>query len=140
MSVGIAAGILVIFINLLIGILAERSLAAGFQILIASGIFLVIVPFVVGVQAALLAYTHINRHRKRLSKADKAGVAGSTTSSLAMVACCLHHVADALPAIGVLLTAATFLTQFKDLFLVLGLIASVVGSSYLIRTILKEKL
>jgi hypothetical protein len=46
--------------------------------------------------------------------------AGGATSTIAMVACCAHHVADVLPILG-LTAAATFLAEYKTPFMVVGL-------------------
>jgi len=50
------------------------------------------------------------------------GVMGASggTSATAMVACCLHHVTDMLPILG-LSAAATFLTRYQRPFMLLGL-------------------
>jgi hypothetical protein len=52
--------------------------------------------------------------------------AGGTTSTVAMVACCAHHVADVLPILG-LTVAATFLAQYRIPFMVVGLVTTLLG-------------
>lgn len=52
--------------------------------------------------------------------------AGGTTSTIAMVACCAHHVADVLPVLG-LTAAATFLAQYRIAFMLVGLGMNLVG-------------
>ena len=47
------------------------------------------------------------------------GTSGGT-SVTAMVACCLHHVTDVLPILG-LSAAATFLTRYQRPFMLIGL-------------------
>jgi hypothetical protein len=44
---------------------------------------------------------------------------GGTTSTIAMVACCAHHVADLLPILG-LTAAATFLAQYRIALMLVG--------------------
>jgi hypothetical protein len=53
------------------------------------------------------------------------GTSGGT-SVTAMVACCLHHVTDVLPVLG-LSAAATFLTRYQRPFMLLGLGVNIVG-------------
>lgn len=53
-------------------------------------------------------------------------VAGGGMSTVAMVACCAHHVADVLPLVG-LTAAATFLANWKIPFMVVGLATNLIG-------------
>lgn len=52
--------------------------------------------------------------------------AGGATSTMAMVACCAHHVTDVLPILG-LTAAATFLADYQQAFMLLGLGTTVLG-------------
>jgi hypothetical protein len=52
--------------------------------------------------------------------------AGGATSTLAMVACCAHHVTDVLPILG-LTAAATFLADYQQAFMLLGLGTTLIG-------------
>ena len=52
--------------------------------------------------------------------------AGGGVSSVAMVACCLHHLTDVLPLLG-LTAAATFLSAWKVPFLMVGLLTNLIG-------------
>ncbi len=71
-------------------------------------------------------------HMRDLSKqgrwrgsASSLAVGGGVSAST-MIACCLHHVTDVLPIIG--LSAATLLlTQYQSLFMSLGVLANLVG-------------
>lgn len=64
--------------------------------------------------------------------------AGGGTSAAAMVACCAHHVTDVLPLVG--LTAATaILAQYRELFMLVGLLTTLGGSAYMIRQLLIER-
>ena len=55
-----------------------------------------------------------------------------------MVLCCLHHVSDLLPALGFILAASSFLTQYKNAIIIAGLVANAAGSAYIAREILKD--
>ncbi len=52
--------------------------------------------------------------------------AGGATSTMAMVACCAHHVTDVLPILG-LTAAATFLADYQQAFMLLGLGTTIFG-------------
>lgn len=78
-----------------------------------------------GTQAGLLAEL---RHRHRtLSATTRAGTAGGVTgSTVGMVACCAHHLAELLPFVAAA-GVATFLTDYRTPVLVFGVAASAVG-------------
>jgi hypothetical protein len=135
---GAAAGLLVILFNILIASIAEGSLNEGFSVFLTNGIFVYLIPPAVGVQMGLFRY-HRNLTSGNVSGTEKAGMAGSATSSLAMVACCLHHVSDLLPAVGFLLATSSFLIEYKDAIIIIGLLANLAGSAYIARAIWKDR-
>jgi hypothetical protein len=57
--------------------------------------------------------------------------AGGGVSTAAMVACCVHHVADVLPLVG-LSAAATFLANWKVPFMIDGLATNLLGSTLML--------
>jgi len=64
--------------------------------------------------------------------------AGGTTSTVAMIACCAHHVTDVLPILG-LTTAATFLAQYRIAFMLVGLGTTLIGILMMLFILLKER-
>jgi hypothetical protein len=64
--------------------------------------------------------------------------AGGTTSTLAMVACCAHHVSDVLPILG-LTAAATFLAQYRTAFMLVGLGTTLVGIGVMLTILFRER-
>ena len=67
------------------------------------------------------------RHRQRLQAvAATAGGAGVGASTLGMIACCAHHLADLLPFLGAG-GAAVFLYDYKILFVLVGVGINAVG-------------
>lgn len=64
--------------------------------------------------------------------------AGGTTSTLAMVACCAHHVTDVLPILG-LSAAAAVLTEYQNAFMFLGLMTTMIGIGFMIRILIRER-
>jgi len=135
---GATIGILVVIFNISIASLAEGSLKSGYSAFLSNGIFVYLIPLAVGVQMGLFRY-HRNITTGNASGSEKMGMAGSATSSLAMVACCLHHVSDLLPAVGFILATSSFLIQYKDAIIIIGLLANVAGSVYITRAILKDR-
>ncbi len=136
---GTIAGILVILFNISVASLAEGSIEKGYQVFLTNGIFVYLIPLAVGIQMGLFRYHRNLISGHGVSGSEKMGMAGSATSSLTMVACCLHHVSDFLPTIGFVLATSSFLIQYKDAIITIGLLANVAGSVYIARAILKDR-
>ena len=77
---------------------------------------------------------------RRLSRAADAGSATAMTgastgvSGLGMLACCVHHLADLLPFLG-LAGVAVFLAQYREEFLVAGVVTNLAGIAFMMRTL-----
>ncbi|NJD53053.1 MAG: hypothetical protein FIB07_09330 [Candidatus Methanoperedens sp.] len=136
---GAGIGILVILFNISIASLAEGSIQKGYQVFLSNGVFVYLIPLAVSVQMGLFRY-HRNITTGNVAGTEKVGMAGSATSSLTMIACCLHHVSDLLPSIGLILAASSFLIQYKDTIIIIGLLANVAGSIYIARAIIKDRI
>jgi hypothetical protein len=102
----------------------------------------IVIPIILGfgVQAAL--YTIL---KKRLfipvSQTGPSGAimgAGGTTSTVAMVACCAHHVTDVLPILG-LTAAATFLAKYQTAFMWVGLGTTLTGIVVMLLILFRER-
>ena len=79
-----------------------------------------------GTQVGLFVYL-----RSLHARSNPGAMAASTgTSTVAMVACCAHHLADALPLIG-LSGAAVFLNDFRGPMLWTGITMNGLGIGYL---------
>ena len=65
------------------------------------------------------------------------GVSGGT-SATAMVACCIHHVTDVLPILG-LSAAASFLTRYQRPFMLFGLAMNLIGISVMLFVLYRER-
>ncbi|MCA0454006.1 MAG: hypothetical protein LCI00_08535 [Chloroflexi bacterium] len=90
----------------------------------------IVIPIILGFGVQVALYTIL---KKRLfapvsstGPSGKLVGVGGTTSTVAMVACCAHHVTDALPILG-LTAAATFLAQYRTLFMLIGLGTTLAG-------------
>ncbi|HLB71936.1 MAG: hypothetical protein OIN88_11800 [Candidatus Methanoperedens sp.] len=136
---GAGIGILVILFNISTASLAEGSLRKGYEVFFTNGIFVYLIPLAVGVQMGLFRYHRNMTSENKLGSSEKMGMAGSATSSLTMVACCLHHVSDLLPTVGFILATSSFLIKYKDAIITIGLLANMAGSAYIVRAILKDR-
>lgn len=95
-----------------------------------------ILPLITGFAAQVGLFVYL---RQLHARAHTLPVAASTaTSTVAMLACCAHHLADILPVIG-LSGAALFLSEFKTPFLIAGIVMNLGGIGYLLFKINKEK-
>lgn len=82
----------------------------------------------------LQAYLHFKLRHELSKKALSANglAASSGVSGTAMLACCAHHVSDALPFLG-LAAAAGFFYDYRDLFLLFGVLSNFVGMAYVLK-------
>lgn len=64
--------------------------------------------------------------------------AGGATSTMAMVACCAHHVTDVLPILG-LTAAAAFLAQYRTTFMLVGLATTLAGIVFMLVILMMER-
>jgi hypothetical protein len=84
-----------------------------------------------GVQVGL--YMHI-RDFARAGGGELHGsrmAVGGGVSATSMVVCCLHHVTDVLPILG-LSAASLFLANYQSVFMSLGVLSSVVGTAVML--------
>lgn len=91
-----------------------------------------------GLQIGL--YVHLRQavSRRRLGAPTAVTAAGTGTSTVAMVACCAHHVADVLPLIG-LSGLAIFLNDYRIPLMALGLGINAVGVAIMLRLVVRER-
>ena len=91
-----------------------------------------------GTQVGL--YVHLRQvvKRRRLAASTAVTIAGTGTSSVAMVACCAHHLADALPLVG-LSGLAVFLGDYRIPMMALGVGMNAVGVAVMLRLVARER-
>lgn len=135
---GTSIGLLVIVFNISITSLAEGSFENGYQAFLTNGIFVYLVPIAVSIQMGLFRY-HRNIITGNMAGSEKVGMAGSATSSLTMVACCLHHVSDIIPSVGFIIATSSFLVQYKNTIIIIGLLANIAGSMYIAKAIVRDR-
>ena len=92
----------------------------------ASSDWYLLTPLVIGFGVQVGLVTELRRRHRMQASAAAAGGAGAGASTLGMVACCAHHVADLAPLIG-LTGAATFLSAYRLPFIFVGLGVTGIG-------------
>lgn len=89
-----------------------------------------VIPIILGfgVQAALYSILRFRLFIPVTSTGHAGSMMGASggTSATAMVACCIHHVTDVLPILG-LSAATSFLTRYQRPFMLVGLAMNLVG-------------
>ena len=102
----------------------------------------IVIPIILGFGVQVALYVIL---KKRLfvpvASVGPSGMltgAGGTTSTIAMVACCAHHVTDVLPILG-LTAAATFLAQYRTTFMLVGLATTLIGIGVMLVILFKER-
>lgn len=100
-----------------------------------------VLPIIVGFggQVGLFVYLRRTpRHLRGVGSATAVAGVGTGTSSVSMVACCAHHITDALPLIGVS-GAALVLNDYRQPLMLLGIAANLVGIGTMVRTIRRTR-
>lgn len=97
-----------------------------------------------GIQIGLYTYLRLIIHAMQLAGATAMTGAGTTTSTIGMIACCAHHLADIAPVIGLtgvsgLSGAVAFLAEWKIPFILFGLAVNAVAIGMSIRMIRRER-
>ncbi len=93
-----------------------------------------------GLQVGLYSYLRlVVHHGVRLAAPTAATGAGTGVSSVAMVACCIHHVTDVLPVLG-LSGAAIFLNQYRIPLMVAGLGVNAVGVAIMLHVVYQGRM
>jgi cation transport ATPase len=91
-----------------------------------------------GVQIGL--YVHLrrlNRLHHQLGHCKALTASGTGGSSVAMVACCAHHLTEVLPIVG-FSAAATFLNRYRVPFMLVGIGTNLVGITFMLRLIRRQ--
>jgi len=102
----------------------------------------IVIPLFLGFGIQMTLYTIL---KKRLfippAGSTPSGIitgTSGTTSTVAMVACCAHHVTDVLPILG--LTAATaFLAEYQSIFMLVGLVITYLGVIVMFYILFRER-
>lgn len=101
----------------------------------------IVIPILLGFGTQVGLFTYLKKGLFLPVRGPASGAttaAGGGVSTMAMVACCLHHVSDILPLVG-LTAAATFLAEWKIPFMVVGLLTNAFGIAFMLREISKAR-
>ncbi len=102
----------------------------------------IVIPIILGfgIQVGLYTILKLRLFIPMNSMGSSGPVVGAsgTTSAIAMVACCVHHVTDVLPILG-LTAAATFLAKYRLAFMGVGLGTTFLGIGYMLFLLLRER-
>ncbi len=102
----------------------------------------IVIPLVTGfgIQAALFAILKFRLFIPVSATGPSGALMGAsgTTSTVAMLACCAHHVTDVLPILG-LTAAATFLGRYRPAFMWAGLGMTLIGILVMLFILFKER-
>lgn len=102
-----------------------------------SWILLLVAGF--GLQAGLYFFIRASFRLKQMASPTTALATSGGISTGSMIACCLHHLVDVLPLIG-LAAASAFLTQYQLLFIIIGIFSNLIGITIMLEIIQKHKL
>lgn len=134
---GITATLALLSIYFIIMAIGTRSWSATISQFEDLWYWIMILATGFGIQIVL--FTHLQNRIKQYHTDNKSKIIAATstgTSTVAMVACCAHHVTEILPIIG-LSGAAIFLTQYQVSLIIVGIFMNIVGIVYMLRVIVK---
>lgn len=130
-AAGVLAGLLLV--GLYLGLVSwAQGLSHARQLLWDDRYFVAAIASGFGLQVGL--FVHVRRGVSRSARGSTAALTatGTGTSTAAMVACCAHHVTDALPILG-LSGVAIFLTDYRIPLMAAGLAVNGVGVAFMLR-------
>jgi hypothetical protein len=112
---------------------------AALSIFLSNQWYVIPIWITFGIQTALYSILRFRLFIPTTSPGHTGALIGTSggTAVTAMVACCLHHVTDVLPVLG-LSTAATFLTRYQRPFMLVGLGLNVIGMIVMLITLYRE--
>jgi hypothetical protein len=130
-SAGALAGLLLVGVYL--GLVTwAQDLTHARDLLWGDRYFVAAIATGFGVQVGLFVYVRRLASRRASGGAVATTAAGTGTSTVAMVACCAHHVTDVLPILG-LSGAAIFLSDYRIPLMAVGLTVNALGVAIMLR-------
>jgi copper chaperone CopZ len=95
-------------------------------------------PIMIGFGVQMGLYGYLRTIQAAIKGAGAMASAGGGTSTVAMAACCAHHVTDVLPLLG-LSAGAAFLAEYRIPFMVFGLLTNLIGIGVMAFLIIRAK-
>ena len=98
------------------------------------------VPLIIGFSLQIGLYAYIKKFEHSQLYGTNASVAASTSASTgAMIACCLHHIAELLPLLG-LSAASLFFIEYQIPFIIIGITSNAIGITMMLVVMQDHKL
>jgi len=91
-----------------------------------------------GLQVGLFTYLRVILPRRAAASAAGLTAAGTGSSTAAMLACCAHHLTDALPLLG-LSGATIFLNDYRIPLMAVGLGVNAAGVAVMLRLVFVQR-
>ncbi|MDR5695061.1 MAG: hypothetical protein QN198_02290 [Armatimonadota bacterium] len=136
---GFGAGFFLLLFYLAIIGLSSRSWSHLTEQFSQDKFFIIALASGFGIQAGLFTYIKKGMMGVRGTSPSLAvASAGTATSTASMVACCLHHLSDVLPFLG-LSGAVVFLTEYKIPLILIGIGSNLVGIALMVRIIRRAR-
>lgn len=129
-AVGVSAGAAMLLLYASAVAAASGSLAHLVD-QVASDWYLIL-PIAAGFGTQIGLLLELRRRHRLHREAAAAGAAGAGTSTVGMLACCAHHLADLFPLVGAT-AAATLVYDYRVPFMVIGLALNGVAISVAVR-------
>ena len=130
---GLAASVFLLLIYFII-----TSLISGWEFSLSQfsefWYFIITLSFGFGVQVGL--YTYLKNLSKDVVNSGKMVAISGTTSTLAMISCCSHYLANILPIIGVT-GVIIIVSQYQIQLFYIGLLFNILGILYMLNKIIK---
>lgn len=129
-------------LSLLILYFAIVTLVSGFKFALSQfesyWYFLVSLAVGFGIQVGLYTYLKYLVRRSHMVMKDKTVAVTGTTSTLAMISCCAHYLANIVPILGIA-GALTIVAQYQTEIFWVGLAFNLFGIAFISRKIIKFK-
>jgi hypothetical protein len=136
-AVGVLAAAALSSVYVVLVTLAQGFTHAG-ELLLDDWYFVSAISVGFGVQAGLFWCVRRIMTLRRSGSAGALAATGTSTSTAAMLACCAHHVTDALPVLG-LSGAAIFVNDYRLPLMLAGLAVNAAGIAFMTRMLLRER-
>ena len=133
-AISIAAGLLgaLALVGLYLGIVTwAQGADHALELRWSDRLFVGLISAGFGTQVGLFTDLQLLQRAMARESVALAG-AGTATSSISMVACCAHHLADVLPIVG-LSGLAVFLVEFRTPLMLLGIATNLAGIAVMLR-------
>lgn len=100
-----------------------------------------LIPLVTGfgIQVGLYTYTKGFVKIRNITGATTSIAATGTVSTTSMVACCIHHISDVIPIIGIS-AASLFFTKYQAFFMIVGILSNIIGVTWMLKIIKEHNL